>query len=75
MVAALAAITRAPLTSAIILMEMTDGHDMVISIMISAMIASSIARIYKTNLYHDLAEQVLAGLNQTAALQTNQKEK
>ncbi|QKJ66208.1 chloride channel protein [Deefgea piscis] len=75
MVAALAAITRAPLTSAIILMEMTDGHDMVISIMISAMIASSVARIYKTNLYHDLAEQVLAGLSKTASAQSSQTEK
>ncbi len=65
MVAALAAITRAPLTSAIILMEMTDGHDMVISIMAAAMISASVARIFKTNLYHDLAEQVLANLRNT----------
>nr|WP_314899207.1 chloride channel protein [uncultured Deefgea sp.] len=65
MVAALAAITRAPLTSAIILMEMTDGHDMVISIMAAAMISASVGRIFKTNLYHDLAEQVLANLRNT----------
>lgn len=73
MVAALAAITRAPLTSAIILMEMTDGHDMVISIMISAMIAASVARVFKTNLYHDLAEQVLAGLRSTQPTLTKKR--
>lgn len=75
MVGALAAITRAPLTSAIILMEMTDGHDMVISIMITAMIAARVARFYKTNLYHDLAEQVLSNLRQTdsASLSKNEK--
>ncbi|MGL6041985.1 MAG: chloride channel protein, partial [Deefgea sp.] len=75
MVAALAAITRAPLTSAIILMEMTDGHDMVISIMITAMIAASVARVYKTNLYHDLAEQMLANLRSNNTANISQKEK
>jgi len=73
MVAALAAITRAPLTSAIILMEMTDGHDMVISIMAAAMISASVARIFKTNLYHDLAEQVLAGLRNTQPTLTKKR--
>ncbi|KPC52119.1 chloride channel protein [Amantichitinum ursilacus] len=59
MVAALAAVTRAPVTSAIIMIEMTDGHAMVISTLASAMIASNVARVFRVNLYHDLAARVL----------------
>ncbi|WP_283151315.1 chloride channel protein [Silvimonas soli] len=59
MVAMLAAVTRAPITSAIIMIEMTDGHAMVISTLAAAMVASSVARIYRTNLYHDLAANIL----------------
>jgi len=60
MVAMLAAVTRAPITSAIIMIEMTDGHAMVISTLGAAMIASGVARIFKTRLYHDLAIKFLA---------------
>jgi H+/Cl- antiporter ClcA len=59
MVAMLAAVTRAPITSSIIMIEMTDGHAMVISTLAAAMVASSVARIYRTNLYHDLAAGIL----------------
>lgn len=65
MAAMLAAVTRAPLTSAIILIEMTDGHEMVISILAAAMIASTVARLFGTNLYHDLAERALQRLTTT----------
>lgn len=57
MVAMLAAVTRAPITSSIIMIEMTDGHAMVISMLGAAMIASAVARIYRTHLYHDLANK------------------
>ncbi|BCL76921.1 chloride channel protein [Jeongeupia sp. HS-3] len=69
MTAVLAAVTRAPLTSAFILMEMTDGHAMVISIMATAMIASTVARIFKTNFYHDLAERALAAVAPQSVLE------
>ncbi|MCX7208256.1 MAG: chloride channel protein [Proteobacteria bacterium] len=68
MAAMLAAVTRAPLTSAIILIEMTDGHTMVISILAAAMISSTVARLFGTNLYHDLAEKALQRLVQPQLL-------
>ncbi|MBE9608175.1 chloride channel protein [Chitinilyticum piscinae] len=63
MAGTLAAVTRAPLTSAIILMEMTDGHEMVISILATTLVASTVARLFfNTNLYHELAERMLQTL-------------
>jgi H+/Cl- antiporter ClcA len=62
MVGLLAAVTRAPLTAAVIMMEMTDGHDMVISSLAAAMIASYVSRLFKVNLYHELADQALRAL-------------
>lgn len=52
----LAAVTQAPLTSFIIVMEMIDGHEMVISLMAVAMIASIISRIFSKPLYATLAD-------------------
>ncbi|QLI82745.1 chloride channel protein [Chitinibacter fontanus] len=62
MVGLLAAVTRAPLTAAVIMMEMTDGHDMVISSLAAAMIASYVSRLFRVNLYHELADQSLRNL-------------
>ncbi|QLG87240.1 chloride channel protein [Chitinibacter bivalviorum] len=62
MVALLAAVTRAPLTAAVIMMEMTDGHDMVISSLAAAMIASYVSRLFRVNLYHELADSALRAL-------------
>ncbi|WP_051229261.1 chloride channel protein [Paludibacterium yongneupense] len=59
MVAMLAGVTRAPITSAIIMIEMTDGHGMVISTLGAAMIAAGVARVFETRLYHDLAQKFL----------------
>ncbi|KAF0812387.1 H(+)/Cl(-) exchange transporter ClcA [Andreprevotia sp. IGB-42] len=66
MAAMLAAVTRAPLTAAVIMMEMTDGHEMVISTLAAAMIAASVARLFRTHLYHDLAERALLALQAPA---------
>jgi H+/Cl- antiporter ClcA len=52
----LAAATQAPLTSFIIVMEMIDGHEMIISLMAVAMIASIVSRIFSKPLYSTLAE-------------------
>jgi len=52
----LSAATQAPLTSFIIVMEMIDGHEMVISLMAVAMIASLIARLFSRPLYATLAD-------------------
>lgn len=52
----LAAVTQAPLTSFIIVMEMIDGHEMVISLMAVAMLSSLVSRLFGTPLYSALAD-------------------
>jgi H+/Cl- antiporter ClcA len=53
----LSAVTQAPLTSFIIVMEMIDGHEMVISLMTITFIASIISRLFSRPLYATLADQ------------------
>jgi H+/Cl- antiporter ClcA len=55
MVGFLAAATQAPLTAFIIVMEMVDGHAMVLSLMACALVASGLARLISTPLYPTLA--------------------
>jgi H+/Cl- antiporter ClcA len=57
MVGFLSAVTQAPLTSFIIVMEMIDGHEMVISLMTIAFMASIISRLFSKPLYATLADQ------------------
>ncbi|MEN3109860.1 chloride channel protein [Uliginosibacterium paludis] len=52
----LAAVTQAPLTSFIIVMEMIDGHEMVISLMAVSMLASLVSRMFGRPLYSALAD-------------------
>jgi H+/Cl- antiporter ClcA len=59
MVGFLAAATQAPLTAFIIVMEMVDGHAMVLSLMACALVASMIARIISPPLYPTLARMQL----------------
>jgi H+/Cl- antiporter ClcA len=56
MVGFLAAATQAPLTSFIIVMEMVDGHAMVLSLMMCALIAFAVARLISPALYPTLAK-------------------
>lgn len=56
MAAFLAAVTQSPLTAFIIVMEMIDGHEMVISLMAVSMTASLVSKIFSRPLYHSLAE-------------------
>ncbi len=56
----LAAVTQAPLTSFIIVMEMVDGHAMVLSLMASAMLASLVSRMISRPLYDTLAAHMVA---------------
>jgi H+/Cl- antiporter ClcA len=60
MVGFLAAATQAPLTAFIIVMEMVDGHEMVLSLMACALIASMVARVISPPLYPALARMQLA---------------
>lgn len=52
----LAAVTQAPLTSAIIMMEMIDNHGMVISLMAACVLARFISARISPALYHQLSE-------------------
>ena len=63
MVAFLGAATQAPLTSFIIVMEMTDGHDLILILMVSAFTANLIARVISRPLYKTLADIQLMQLN------------
>jgi len=58
----LAAVTQAPMTSFIIVMEMIDGYSLVLSLMTCALLASSVSRVLSRPLYHRLAEQQLQRL-------------
>ena len=58
----LAAVTQAPLTSFIIVMEMVTGHALVLSLMTSALIASGISRLISVPLYTSLTELQLGRL-------------
>ena len=60
MVGFLAAVTQAPITSFIIVMEMVDGHAMVLSLMTAALGASLIARWLAHPLYGALATALRA---------------
>jgi H+/Cl- antiporter ClcA len=59
----LAAVTQAPITSFIIVMEMIDGHEMVISLMAITFIASIISRLFSPPLYHTLADRQIKTQN------------
>jgi H+/Cl- antiporter ClcA len=52
----LAAVTQSPLTSFVIVMEMTNGTDMVIPMMATALIASRISAFFTPPLYAELAK-------------------
>ena len=62
MVGYLAAVTQSPITSFVIVMEMIDGHALVISLMATALIASRVARLFAPPLYESLAERYRAPL-------------
>ena len=62
MAAFLAAVTQAPLTAFIIVMEMVDGHAMVLSLMAAALGASLLSRWISVPLYPALAQAQLKRL-------------
>jgi H+/Cl- antiporter ClcA len=62
MVGFLAAVTQAPLTAFIIVMEMVAGHGLVLSLMASAVVASGVSRLLSVPLYSALAQLQLQRL-------------
>ena len=63
----LAAVTQAPLTAFIIVMEMVDGHALVLSLMACAMVASGVSKLISAPLYASLAELQLRRIENLAA--------
>ncbi len=57
MVGYLAAVTQSPITSFVIVMEMIDGHAMVIPLMTVALLATQISRLLSPSFYHTLAHR------------------
>lgn len=55
MVAFLAAVTQAPLTSAIVVMEMLSGHDLVMTLLVGALVAHSLSKYITPSMYDELA--------------------
>ena len=58
----LAAVTQAPMTAFIIVMEMVDGHALVLTLMACTLIASGISRLISAPLYASLADLQLLRL-------------
>lgn len=55
MVGYLAAVTQSPITAFVIVMEMINGHALVISLMATALIASRVSRLFAPPLYEALS--------------------
>jgi H+/Cl- antiporter ClcA len=62
MCAYLAGVTQAPLTSLVIVMEMTTQHAMVLPLMITAAIATAVSKLLTPPLYQTLAQRYAAPL-------------
>jgi H+/Cl- antiporter ClcA len=52
----LAAVTQAPMTAFVIVMEMVDGHGLVLSLMACSLLSSGISRLVSAPLYPTLAD-------------------
>ena len=65
MVAFLTGITRAPFTSAILVLEMTDRHNLILHLMLAGIIASFVSNLIdKHSLYDYLKHQYLRELQE-----------
>lgn len=62
----LAAVTQTPITAMIIVMEMTDGHGMVLSLMACALLASLVSRMISRPLYSTMSVLMMRGVAQRA---------
>ncbi|MGC4396334.1 chloride channel protein [Hydrogenophaga sp. T2] len=66
MCALLAAVTQAPITAMIIVMEMTEGHSMVLSLIACALLASLVSRMISRPLYSTMAQLMMRPLREPA---------
>ena len=63
----LAAVTQTPITAMIIVMEMTDGHSMVLSLMACALLASLVSRMVSRPLYSTMSLLMMRSLRDHTA--------
>jgi H+/Cl- antiporter ClcA len=66
MVGYLAAVTQSPITAFVIVMEMIDGHALVISLMATALVSSRVSRLFAPPLYEALSERYMTPLEKLA---------
>ncbi|SAL39122.1 Cl-channel, voltage gated [Caballeronia turbans] len=59
MVGYLAAVTQSPITAFVIVIEMINGHALVLSLMATALISSQVSRLFAPPLYEALAQKYL----------------
>ncbi|TKC91605.1 chloride channel protein [Trinickia terrae] len=67
MVGYLAAVTQSPITSFVIVMEMINGHALVISLMATALISSRVSRFFAPPLYETLAHRYMTPMASAGA--------
>ncbi|MEM5372063.1 chloride channel protein [Paraburkholderia azotifigens] len=65
MVGYLAAVTQSPITSFVIVMEMINGHALVISLMATALVSSRISSVFAPPLYEALSRRYLGAAAST----------
>ena len=76
MSAYLSGVTGAPLTSAVIAMELTDNQDMVIPIMAACLLARAVASIFSpTPVYKDFAERMVQDFERQQVAHAEKAEK
>lgn len=56
----LAAVTQAPITAFIIVMEMVDGYSVIIGLMAVSLLSAGVSRLFSPPLYHTVARHFLA---------------
>ncbi|MDR2165780.1 MAG: chloride channel protein [Zoogloeaceae bacterium] len=61
----LAAVTQAPITSFVIVMEMADGYSIVIGLMTTSLLSSGISRFFSPPLYATLADALIEKQKET----------
>jgi H+/Cl- antiporter ClcA len=60
MVGYLAAVTQSPITAFVIVIEMINGHALVLSLMATALISSQVSRLFAPPLYEALAHKYMS---------------
>jgi H+/Cl- antiporter ClcA len=73
MVGFLAAVTQAPMTSFVIVMEMVDGHGLVLSLMACGLLSSGVSRLVSAPLYSALTDLQLKLLPAGETDETDEK--